>query len=462
MFDDDKALNLQNTYTYVVSVKDIDQHFAGKLILTPDKCTLKVMGERRPTFDFSQSSKIECSAFSKSFILFDLSISSQAFQNLQYINSAHVGFFEYEFEVGFVVCYEGYLDSSDDAISFCVESEMTKKWVGYTNLQQALVDKFHTRTLNPIFDSLEFEQILEGYGKLRLYYHFQTFNSIYQFSSGLNFPPKLSIHFASPIQLSNLHFEYKKFYHLMTLLIGSDFKVNEVKATTSRLNTNLYFPTSHQNHKHDYSVFPLSFNLKFNNQDLPHFPLKAFSNYYSLQEEERVFFTRYLRYQRMNSDEEKFLGFFRLLESLVTSSSCYVEPSSLASLLNSAQPYILKKLKGKGRSKDIKNLISRIGRLNTMKYNTTKCIEDFFTKLPDHFRDSIIITDKDIQSIVKLRNNITHANSYTVNDSELQTYTSFINALLYIALLEKVGVPVETSSKIIYRLDGYHHIQDLT
>lgn len=120
----------------------------------------------------------------------------------------------------------------------------------------------------------------------------------------------------------------------MTLLIGSDFKVNEVTVTsgcqTFPSNISVYFPNTNRTHERDYPVFPLGLNLKFNDRDLPEFPLEAFSNYYLLDEKERIIFTRYLRYQRMKSDEERFLGFFRLLESLTTKSSTYVEPESSA------------------------------------------------------------------------------------------------------------------------------------
>ncbi|NRB24069.1 HEPN domain-containing protein [Shewanella sp.] len=464
LFDDDKVLNLGKTYTYTVSVRDMDKLFAGKLSLSPDRCTLRVMGERRPSYDFSQSTKIECSAFDMNFLLFELSNHYQSSQSLQSTVDEQVGFFEYEFEVGFVVCFEGHCHSFDDAIGFCVKSEMTKNWVGYTELQQELVEKFHTRTLNPISDSLEFNQILKGYGQLRLFYHFQTHHNVHEFSSGLNFPPKLSIQFDSLVSISDLHFEYKKFYHLMTLLIGSDFKVNEVTVTsgsqTFSSNTSVYFPTTHRTHERDYPVFPLGLNLRFNDQGLPDFPLEAFSNYYLLEEKERIIFTRYLRYQRMKSDEEKFLGFFRLLESLTTKSSSYVEPESLEVFLKESKACILEKLKDRGTNKDIKKLISRIGRLNTMKYNTSKCIEDFLKKLPEDIRRSMVVTDEDVQDIINLRNNITHANAYTINDRELEKYTSFINVLLYLALLERIGIHPEVGSKVVYRLDGYHHIQN--
>ncbi len=83
MFDRDEILELGKPYTFDVSVRDENKLFAGKLTLSPSKCTLRVMGERRPSLDFSQSEKIECSSFHMSFLLYDLTIHYQSSQCLR-------------------------------------------------------------------------------------------------------------------------------------------------------------------------------------------------------------------------------------------------------------------------------------------------------------------------------------------------------------------------------------------
>ncbi|TKF99560.1 hypothetical protein FCV76_18375 [Vibrio sp. F13] len=465
MFDRDKILKLNETYTFDVSVRDERKLFAGKLTLSPSKCTLRVMGERRPSYEFSQSTKIECSSFDKSFLLFELTTHYQSSQTLQSTADEHVGFFEYEFEVGFVICTDSRFNSFETAVSFSIDADMNKKWVGYTKHQKRLVDKFHTRKLNPLsVDALEFTQELEGYGCLNLFYDCEIHGHSDNFTSGMNFPPKLKVKFDTPILMENLHFEYKKFYDLMTLLIGSDFKVDIVEVVGERnkfsSNVSAYFPVTQKTYERDYPVFPLSHNQMFHSLPIPEFPLDAFNKYYRLPEDERITFTRYLRYRRVRSEEERFLGYFRLLESLVYKSKSYVEPDALTELLGNSEASIIEKLKGKGSAKDIRKLISRIGRLNKSKYNTSKCLIDYYAKLPSELKQSIDFDNQGIEKVCKLRNDITHANAYSVDEKTLHKYISFVNMLLCVALFEKIGVHPELSSMVVHRLDGFHHIQD--
>jgi hypothetical protein len=465
LFDRDDILELGNTYTFDVSVRDENKLFAGKLTLSPSKCTLRVMGERRPSLDFSQSKKIECSSFHMSFLLYDLTIHYQSSQCLRAAMDDDVGFFEYEFEVGFVVCTKGHFHSYDRIISLSIDSDMIKKWVGYTNLQQELVEKFHTRTLNPLgIDNVEFSQDLGDYGQLLLFYNFETHSDVHAFTSGMKFPPVLNVNFKSPISIDDSYCEYQKLYDLMTLLIGSDFNVNSIKVVENRetlsSKVSLYFSTTNRTYEKDYPVFPLSRNLRFHDLPIPEFPLDSFERYYLLPEDERITFTRYLRYRRMKSDEERFLGYFRLLESLTYKPKPYVNEDALDELLNNSESYILKKLKGKGSDKDIKKLIARIGRLNQSKYNTSKCLSDFYATLPSVLKTTIDCNNQGIEKICKLRNDITHANPYSIDESSLNKYTSFINMLLYVALLEKIGIKPESGSMVVKRLDGFHHIKN--
>lgn len=465
MFDRDEILELGKPYTFDVSVRDVNKLFAGKLTLSPSKCILRVMGERRPSPDFSLSEKIECSSFNMSFLLYDLTIYYQSSQCLHAAIDDDVGFFEYEFEVGYVVCAEGHFHSLDRIISLSIDSGMTKKWVGYTNLQQELVEKFHTHTLNPVgIDTVEFSQNLDDYGQLLLCYNFEAHSDVYAFTSGMKYSPVLNINFKSPISIDDSYCEYQKLYDLMTLLIGSDFNVNSIKLVEDRgtlsSKVSLYFPTINRTYEKDYPVFPLSRNLKRHDLPIPEFPLCSFERYYLLPEDERITFTRYLRYRRMKSDEERFLGYFRLLESLTYKSKSYVDKDALDVLLNDSESYIIKKLKGKGSDKDIQKLIARIGKLNQSKYNTSKCLIDFYATLPSVLKKAIDFNNQGIEKICQLRNDITHANPYSVDESTLNRYISFINMLLYVALLEKVGIKPELSSMVVNRLDGFHHIQN--
>lgn len=465
MLNNDKTLKLSKDYTFSVSVRDEGKVFAGKLTLSSEKCTLIVMGERYLSDNFYQTTRIECSAFDKTFLLFEISLNYRSNQNLSASDADdNVWFFESEFEVGFVICNEALFNVIDNALGFIIDSDMIKKWVGFTNLQQEIVEKYSARTPSLLgTDTLEFEQELQGYGLLSMFYNFQTHCDMNAFTSGFKFPPQLFIKFNSFVAMEKLHIEYKKLYEFMTVFIGSDFKVETVKVSVdsdiSLTNTSVYFPTANQKYERDYPVFPLCRNLRFQDLPIPELPIDCFNNYYLLSENDRSFFSRYLRYQRVNSEEERFLGYFRLLENLIYKTKSYVDPESLKEFLDNSKNHILNRLKDKGSAKDIKTLISRIEQLNNSKYNTAKCIIDFYAKLPSTLKERIVFNNEDIQDVCQLRNNITHANAYTIDEKKLAKYSSFINILLYIALLGKVEISPKSVAEVVHRLNRYHLVQ---
>ncbi|WP_019617057.1 HEPN domain-containing protein [Psychromonas ossibalaenae] len=462
MFDEDEILKLDEKYSFDVSVRDDNKRFAGKLTLSPEKCTLRVMGERQTSYSFYESSQIECSTFDKSFTLFELSINYQSSQSLRTSVDDNVGFFEYEFDVGFVICSDEDFNLNQNAAGFTIDSPMIKKWIGYTNKQQELIDKYHGQKLSLFSeDTLEFTHLLEGYGIIMAFYQLETHSNVLSFSSGIRFPPKLSIEFGSPKPISELHNEFKKSYDLMTLFVGADFKIDAIEVSTGSHSfsskTCVYFTSNNKTYEPDYPVLPLSHNLRFNDLPLPELPLESFGNYYNLSEAERSVFSRYLRYKRMKSDEERFLGYFRLLEKLTYKTKSYVKSESLEVILKKSESYLAKRLQG--NKKNIKSLISRISRLNDSKYNTEKCIGDFYESLPSSLKDGMFYNKSDLQKICKLRNDITHANDYIIDNEKLSKYTSFINVLLYLALLNKIRISPEVSASVAHRLDRYHLVQ---
>ncbi|WP_368084789.1 HEPN domain-containing protein [Vibrio splendidus] len=462
LLSEDKILNLNQSYEFKVSVEDEDKKFAGRLILSPEKCTLKVMGEREPSRDFFLSKEIKCNSFNRYFWLFDLSEVYWGSQCLRSTIDENIGFFECEFEIGFIVSSETYYPSDCTVLGFSIDSPMIGKWVGMTKTQNNLVEKYHKKTLKPMTDdTTEVIQPINGYGALILYYHLETHYNSKGFSSGLNFPPRLNIAFESYIPLNKLSHEIHKLYDLMTLYVGSDFDMETIEISTSQIGfsvkTSAYYPRTNRTHEMDYPVYPLGHDLQFNDLPIPALSLDSVNQYFNLSEGDRVSFSKYLRYKRMKSDEERFLGYFRILERLTNKKGTYVEQGSLDNLLDRSEGYLRKKLNGK--KKDVKNLIGRIKKMNGAKYNTDKCIGDFYDCLPPELKGGLLYDKQGIQKICKLRNDITHANDYVVRDSDLSKYSSFIEVLLYLALLNKIGIHPEVSSSLAHRLNRFHFVQ---
>lgn len=100
----------------------------------------------------------------------------------------------------------------------------------------------------------------------------------------------------------------------------------------------------------------------------------------------------------------------------------------------------------------IKDLSKRIEKTNQMKYNTLKCLSDFFDSIPIEIQNSLLFKKDELVKITKLRNDITHANEYSIESRDLYQYTNFINALLFLALIAELEIPFDVCIPIAQNL----------
>jgi len=112
-----------------------------------------------------------------------------------------------------------------------------------------------------------------------------------------------------------------------------------------------------------------------------------------------------------------------------------------------------------GNKKEVKGFLRGIGRYNNSKYNTEKCIIDFYRKLPAGIKEAWRLKQDAITAICNLRNDISHANDYFETSDDLLSKCAFVESLLIIALLETIGVPINVGAKVIHRLAGAHHLR---
>ena len=77
----------------------------------------------------------------------------------------------------------------------------------------------------------------------------------------------------------------------------------------------------------------------------------------------------------MPNPEDKFLGFFRILEKLTFKGKEFVDADKLNQLIDKTRLFLYKNL---GNKKSVDNFLKRLPKWNKSKYNTEKCIQDFF------------------------------------------------------------------------------------
>lgn len=434
-------LHFNETDSFEVIVKDNKENFAGKLIVSPNGCTLRVMGERAFSENFSSSEVIECETLRNWFLLTDLSINTWRSASLRMDNREDSGgFYEIEFKVGFLIKASTRINSDTLFNGFNFDADMTGKWTGITNKQSDLLYEHRDQRGN---DQTLFIKPLENFGDAYLTYNLSLHTSLESMSSGVKLTPVVGIFLNEHRTIQDIYKEIKKLYVLLTYFWGEDFSINHLLLSKFHGDyVSAFYSSNVIKDFIKYPLIPLGFDTPDNLKKFKGLPLEFFTSYYNLPESNVEHFTKYLRYKRMKSNEEKFLGYFRVLEKLVHVRGTYVEDELLNSLLNRSKGFLRKKLQS--NTKNIQSLSKRIISANGGKYNTETCITRFLEVVPEDIQSTMKYGKGDINEICRLRNNMTHANEYEVSEDKLQSYTRFIHQLLVFALFNKsLGLPLD-------------------
>lgn len=461
-----KNLELTESYHFDVTIEDGLNNFAAKLDLTPSRVVVTIMGERYDkrncSLVFRDIDRLICHDLNKTFFLYKLRFARGSSRTIS-DHPKSIGFFESSFEVEYVIFIPTVQNKYCNFNFFSIHSDAISKWIGRTNTQEEIVKAYENKDSN--FDDHkklhEFSANLKNIGVLGVSYNLSWHRSFPNFSSGIIFPPSFNVAFFNHTSSEELKEKYDKTYNLLSFLIGSDFLIKhvEVRFSSGRINHigSLYYPTRNTFTEHDpnYIFFPLRINLRDNCFELNPFPLDVFNEFYSLPQEKADCFSKYLRYKRMSNIEEKFLGFFRILETLCFKKKSYLDEKLLSELSEKAKPYLMKKFNDK---KNVTSFLEGLSRYNNSKYNTEKCIQDFYLALPKSLSCKWKFEKSDIGGICKLRNDITHANNYYADDRELEEKTKFIEMLLIISLCKMIGINLETSESLVNRIRDYYLI----
>jgi hypothetical protein len=362
-----------------------------------------------------------------------------------------------------VIFSPSHLYEGDLVKSISIHSNKISEWVGNTNKQEDIIKAYSNR--ERIFDNPdkfnEFSTPLEGIGILGVGYNLSRYSSSPDFSVGIEFPPSLIIEFINPQLTNEVMNSFLKLYALLAFFIGNDFLIEQINTPFSSLaydnEGTLYYPSKSINPKYNqsYSLFPLGKDVRFDSLGLPSLPITSFNNYYSLSEVLCGYFLKYLKYKRMENPEERFLGYFRILESLCSNKKNYLDEKLLEEVCQKAKSYLIRKFDDK---MNVTKFLNGISRYNNSKYNTEKCIQDFYLRIPNSISAKWKVEKRDIGDICKFRNDITHANDYNIRTSQIEEKVKFIEVLLVYSLFEKLGVELPMAAKILYRISGYHLI----
>ncbi|MGI2025060.1 HEPN domain-containing protein [Shewanella glacialipiscicola] len=124
-----------------------------------------------------------------------------------------------------------------------------------------------------------------------------------------------------------------------------------------------------------------------------------------------------------------------------------------------SEKYMVKKFNDK---RNVKNFLKAIPRLNRSKYNTEKCIADFYDEIPFEIRNDWRYSKPDLNALCKLRNDITHANDYRISEDDMMSRIKFVEVLLVLALGRSLEISFADLENVIHRYSGYHLLKKVS
>lgn len=462
-----QKIQLYSDYEFHVIIKQGDFSFSGLLILTPEKITIKFGGDTREdrfyNFEGSKLETLECSNISYNFILSGLhNIAFHA--HFLPENPVSIRHFDLVYEVDSVIACPVALDACDIS-KVEIYSSTFNEWLGLTTTQDNILSTYQRQSDKgaesdngdaPESISIsDFFCTIDGFGNVYQRYNVREFTSMHEYGAGMSFPPSLHIKSNECMKHSEIIDLYFKVYNFFSFMHGDELLVECIELRSSKdfsWHTGyLYYPSLKDRLKFSksYSFFPLGRNLKFNTQGLPELPEKAFECYFSLESKLQGVWGKYIKYRRMKNIEERFLGYFRLLETLTFKSNTYLDPAKLEKLCKKFEPFFIRYF---GNKKSVKSFFERLPAFNRSKYNTEKCIVDFYKTMPAELKKNLQLDQASIGSICKLRNDISHANDYYISEEDLWIKCVFVESLLISSMLKGIGIPLSDVGRVIGRL----------
>ena len=458
---DDNKIELSESYKYFVTISIDGVSFAGELSLTPNRIVFRFGGDTSSnrSYDYPgiKIDTLECKGVKQNFILFGLHEISFKSQHLP-DNPEPMGSFEVSYEVGHVIICPLNLDR-ENINSVQIHSSTFSNWLGYTTTQQKILDSHGYSIRNSdagvTVSIYEFSCPIKDIGKLYQRYNVKEFFSLADYSAGLTFPPSLNIAIDGSIKTEDIFGLYNKTYNLFSVLHGDELLIECIELCSQdnlpRRSGFLYYPTTKDRVRfsRSFSLFPLGKNLKFDTQGLPQLSEGSFENYFNLPSKNLEYWGKYIKYRRMKNIEERFLGYFRLLEALTYTTRSYLDGEKLKSICRTLKPDLIKHFEDKSA---VNKFMARLPRLNNSKYNTQACMSEFYGAIPEQAKKMLKLNDSHIESICRLRNDISHANDYYESEEDLWDKCHFVEALLIFSMFLDRGISLSDTGRVIHRL----------
>jgi hypothetical protein len=336
--------------------------------------------------------------------------------------------------------------SKKDKIS-CVKiiSPTINTWLGVTKKQLKIL-KYHLKYTpdQPDWDVLcEFGVKINEHFDISLHYNRAWKQDLNSFSSIAEFPPYLLLSFRNSYPeistVNQIVSDLFSFFHSLT-----GYHISIERAFVSFPSQTSFFP--YYNYEsvpvdddlNNYKILmPYSSDSPFYKDKEVEFPIDCFSNYFNLPHESKDIFKKFGIYSKLKNLEEKFLGFYRVVERLTHKTEFYVEPSLLDPMIDDLRTQLVE---NNIKRKNAKNLTDRFKKLNSQKINSESAIIAFMKSLDKSINEKICHIYEVIPKIVSLRNDITHCNPYYYEQEVIEYYILVLEFFSHILLWREIGL----------------------
>ena len=349
--------------------------------------------------------------------------------------------------------------------SLKIYSPTITKWLGITKKQLEIFKSSSDKKLpSKDFDLLyEFGIEIENHFNFNILYNSQWRRDHNSQKTTSEFPPSLNVNFKGSYPdftgIKNIIKQITSIFYVLTgqpiliekaflcfpdhtkqvplYLTGSSMSVNKIENKDMLLSYN----SDHLFEKEYESVFPV----------------ESFRTFFLLDERKKDIFYNFSTYAQILNKEEKFIGLFRVVENLVYVESLYVEEE----LLSSSLEILKNELTDKGvKARIVKKLLGRFLNVNKQKINAESAINKFLESLEEEIYRDISHIKNDLPKIVKLRNDITHCNSYTLVENEIEKYILILNYLCTLLLWREIDLSNHRSFNNLHKYQIYRNIKE--
>ncbi|PMN17010.1 hypothetical protein BCT39_16725 [Vibrio lentus] len=455
-FEEKKGINIQLADRNGI-------HYPGLLDLTNDGILLEVYAEsnqqRHFQLDYQSLSTLRCDSFNQVFFLYGVQMESHYSSALNGDNSER-GFLRIQFSANKAVVVYGhaYTDSKVQTIEF--SSGAIEDWIGTTTTQIKIPTlSIEEITANSGKALKEFEVELPNIGKLSLKYKWAR-GGIDKFHVGTSFPPCLVLKLSKELTFEDSMKTIDDLKQLLYFLIGTSFDLDINLNLGMHQEGYIFESNKPSNYSNSHSVlYPLLHNAISDYTYLPPFNIDSIAKYFSLSEGVRYHWFKYLSYKKMENPEEKYLGYFRVLESLLHKQENFLPPEKFDSCIESFKEELA--LHFDVKPKKMTDFLRYIKtQVNSKKYNAERNLTKQFKGLPKEYKDTIKFNQSDLNSIVQLRNAITHASHYSLSQRDMLEKLTFLESLLIFEMFRAIGIEYDSSVYAVFRMARFSYIKN--